>query len=195
MAETEDFQVKEPVTRTFVEQLSGAVREDNVPLKQDIAVKVKELKNLGEVGHRLDTLERLGDKGEALNKHRREVMELQDRNEDLHYHLEDLEYRSPLSNICIRGVPIQADSGKLEDYVVQLFQQVTPELIDKDIILDSIQRVGRPARTPGMLQDSLTCLHSYRQKQIIMTAVRDKPTITFKGAKVGIFQDLCPLTL
>ncbi|KAJ1187260.1 hypothetical protein NDU88_004038 [Pleurodeles waltl] len=93
------------------------------------------------------------------------------------------------------GAPLQADTGKLEYHVLRLFRHVVPDLEEESLILDWTHRAWRPSRTPGMPKDILTCLHSYRQKELIMATVRDKIVITFEGEKLSIFQDLSSLTL
>ncbi|KAJ1098880.1 hypothetical protein NDU88_003987 [Pleurodeles waltl] len=139
-----------------------------------MAADVKDIKkDLGELGQRVVTLEQASDSGEEeLNVHQHEVLELCNKNEELQYYLEDLENRLCRFNIRIKGVPIQVDSGKLENYVIHLFRHVTPDLADKDVVLDHTHRAGRPAKSPGMPQDIPICLHHYRQKESIMSAAR-----------------------
>ncbi|KAJ1171098.1 hypothetical protein NDU88_002970 [Pleurodeles waltl] len=102
--------------------------------------------------------------------------------------------RTKLGTEGIKDAPLQADAGKLEDYVLRLFRQVVPDLAEESIILDRTHRAGRPSITPDMPQDTLTCFHSYRQKNCIMSAIRDRASIPFVGAKLSIFQDLSPIT-
>ncbi|KAJ1105428.1 hypothetical protein NDU88_002834 [Pleurodeles waltl] len=188
---TDDPQAEELVTRTLLETLFETLRED---VEREMASNIKDIKKeLGDMGQRMDSLEVSGDeRQEELNTHCRELLELRDENEDLLYRLEDFENRLGHSNIRIRGAPLQEDAGKLDEYILW---QITPVLKDETIALDCTHIGGRPARTPGTPQDILTCLHSYRQKYLIMEAVRDKSTITFEGAKLSIFQDLSPITL
>ncbi|KAJ1200552.1 hypothetical protein NDU88_004375 [Pleurodeles waltl] len=101
-----------PVTKAFVEQLFGALREDLAALRQELAMKVKDLTELGQ---RVDTVERTCDgQEEDLDHHRQEIIALQDSNQDLQYRHEDFENRSWRSNIHIRGVLVQAIVGPLE---------------------------------------------------------------------------------
>ncbi|KAJ1217505.1 hypothetical protein NDU88_005099 [Pleurodeles waltl] len=88
-------------------------------------------------GSTIDFLEQTNDSREKeLDEHRQELIELRDKNMALRYQLEDLKNRSSCSYILIIGVPLQAASGKLEDYVTCLFLHVPLELADQDIILD-----------------------------------------------------------
>ncbi|KAJ1131101.1 hypothetical protein NDU88_009444 [Pleurodeles waltl] len=106
-----------------MEQLFGALRWDFATLKQEIVAEVKELKReVIELGQQVDTLEQTRDaREEELDCHRRELLILHDKNLELQYQLEDLENRSRCSNIGINGVPSQAVTGKLEDFVECLF--------------------------------------------------------------------------
>ncbi|KAJ1153738.1 hypothetical protein NDU88_006496 [Pleurodeles waltl] len=68
---------------------------------------------------RVDSLERAGDqKEEELSTPNSELLDLRDKNEDLLLQLEDLENCSHRSYIRIRGAPLQADAGELEEYVI-----------------------------------------------------------------------------
>ncbi|KAJ1149590.1 hypothetical protein NDU88_002397 [Pleurodeles waltl] len=117
-----------PLTRTFMEQLFGSLREDFATLKQEIAAEVKELKReVVDLGQRVDTLEQTCDAQEKeVDCHRREILTLQDKNQELQYQTEDLKNRLWCSYIRIKGVPAQAVAGALEYFVVCLFQHVAP---------------------------------------------------------------------
>ncbi|KAJ1090849.1 hypothetical protein NDU88_003977 [Pleurodeles waltl] len=151
-----------PLTRSFMEQLFRALRGDFATLKQEIAEEVKELKrDVVELGQRVDTLEQSRDaREEEVDWRRRELLILQDTNLELQYQLEDLENRSRYG---------------------------APYLKDQTLVLDRTHRVGRPAYSPGQAQDILTCLHHYKQREIIMLAARDHPVIDFEGFCVGLF--------
>ncbi|KAJ1090936.1 hypothetical protein NDU88_004064 [Pleurodeles waltl] len=162
-----------PVTKAFMEQLFWVLRDDLATLRQELATTVKELKGeVTELGQRVDTVERTCERQEEdLDHHRQEIITLQDSN--LQFRLENLENRSRRSNILIRGVPAQAIVGPLEGFVFHLFKHVAPVLDDQDIILDRTHRTGRPSLSPSQPQDILTCLHYYKQKEQILTVVRD----------------------
>ncbi|KAJ1169675.1 hypothetical protein NDU88_001566 [Pleurodeles waltl] len=142
---------EETVTHTFLETLFGTLSDDIAALRRDMAADVKYIKReLSEMGQCIDTLETTSDQGEGeLNVHQQERLELHDKKEDLYYRLEDLKNRLRHSKIQIKGVPMQADSGSFEDYLIGLFRHVARMLVDKDIILDCMHRTGRPAKTPG----------------------------------------------
>ncbi|KAJ1135505.1 hypothetical protein NDU88_001944 [Pleurodeles waltl] len=97
-------------TLTFLESLFEALRADITTLKQDRTRDIKGLtKDMNELGDRVDTLKRTADtQGEELDAHRREILELQNRNADLRYQVEDLENRSRRANIRIT---LQATGG------------------------------------------------------------------------------------
>ncbi|KAJ1117707.1 hypothetical protein NDU88_005904 [Pleurodeles waltl] len=84
------------LTRTFVEQLFGSLCEDFATLKQEIAAEVKDLKReVIDLGQGVETLEHTHDaREEEVDCHRRELLTLQDKKQELQYQLEDLENRS-----------------------------------------------------------------------------------------------------
>ncbi|KAJ1118025.1 hypothetical protein NDU88_006220 [Pleurodeles waltl] len=112
-----------PVTRTFLESLFGTLRDDFATLKQDITVDMKDIQlNIGDLGLWVDSLEQTtNSQAEELEEYHRKLLELQEKNVEHQYQLEDLANGSQCSNICIRGVPLQAASENLEDYVIRLF--------------------------------------------------------------------------
>ncbi|KAJ1106601.1 hypothetical protein NDU88_004002 [Pleurodeles waltl] len=132
---------------------------------------------------------------EELDCHRRELLNLQDKNQELQYQIEDLENRSHCSSIQIKGVPTQATTEALEDFVVRLVRYMAPALKEQSIALDKMQRAGRPARTPGQAQDILTCLHYYKQREVIIAAVHDRAPVEFGGHRIALFKDLSMITL
>ncbi|KAJ1188658.1 hypothetical protein NDU88_005417 [Pleurodeles waltl] len=75
----------ELVTLTFLEALFGALRSDIATLKQDLIKDIQGLKkDINELGDRADTLKGTTDaQGEELDSHRREILELQEKNTDL----------------------------------------------------------------------------------------------------------------
>ncbi|KAJ1192076.1 hypothetical protein NDU88_001388 [Pleurodeles waltl] len=95
-----------PLMKAFIEQLFGSLHEDFATQKQEIAVDIKELKReVVNLGQRVDTLEETHDaQEEKLDCHRRELLPLQDKNQELQYQLEDLENRYGHSNILIKGI-------------------------------------------------------------------------------------------
>ncbi|KAJ1216024.1 hypothetical protein NDU88_003630 [Pleurodeles waltl] len=171
--------------------------EDFSTLKQEIGADIKDLKReVIDLGQRVDAVEQTyNTQEEDLDCHRRELLTLQDKNQDLQYQIEDLENRSCLSNIRIKVVPAQVVAGSLEDFVVRLLRYVAPALKEQDIVLDRTHRAGRPTRSLGQAQDILTCLHYYKQREVIMAAVRDTTSIEFEGHRVGMYQDLSMITL
>ncbi|KAJ1174535.1 hypothetical protein NDU88_006356 [Pleurodeles waltl] len=187
----------QPLTRIFMEQLFGALREDFATLKQEIAAEVKDLKReVADLGQCVETLEQTHDTHEEkLDCHRRELLTLQYKNQGLQYKLEDLDNRLSCSNIHIKGILPQAVTGTLEDFVVRLFCHLAPDLKEQNIVLGRKHRAGRPARSPGQAQDILTCLHFYKQRDSIMAAVCDQMLIEFEGHWISLFQDLLMLKL
>ncbi|KAJ1174117.1 hypothetical protein NDU88_005940 [Pleurodeles waltl] len=109
---------------------------------------VTDIKDVGDLGLMVDALEQSGDAyEEELDSYQGELLELQDKNAELRFQLEDLENRSRWSNIRIKGVPLQTDTGNLEEYVHGFFHHVVPELTPQDFILDHTHRAGRPANS------------------------------------------------
>ncbi|KAJ1125455.1 hypothetical protein NDU88_003887 [Pleurodeles waltl] len=180
-----------------MEQLFRSLCEDFATLKQEIMADIKDLKReVVDLGQCVDTIELTPDaREEEMDCHRRELLTLQDKNQDLQYQIEDLENRSRCSNIRIKGVPAQAVTGTLEDFVVHLFHHVAPALKEQNIVLHRTHRAGRPAHVPGRAQDILTCLHNYKQKEVIMAAVCDTTSIEFEGHRISLYQDLSMITL
>ncbi|KAJ1161629.1 hypothetical protein NDU88_002113 [Pleurodeles waltl] len=90
-----------PLTRAFMEQLFGSLCEGFATLKQEIVAHIKDLKReVVHLGHHVDTIEQTHDtREEELDCHRRELLTLQDKNQELQYQIEDLENRSRHSNI------------------------------------------------------------------------------------------------
>ncbi|KAJ1138472.1 hypothetical protein NDU88_004855 [Pleurodeles waltl] len=54
---------------------------------------------------------------------------------------------------------------------------------------------GERGAPVGQPQDILTCLHYYKQKEQILTAVGDLNAIDFEGNKIYSYQDLSLLTI
>ncbi|KAJ1170621.1 hypothetical protein NDU88_002494 [Pleurodeles waltl] len=108
----EDPPPEGPVTCTFLDTLFEGLREDFAALGQDVASDFKAIKK---------ELEELGQWVEFLKR-------TEDQREECH------------SNIRIRSALLQADAGKLEDYVLQLFRHISPELEKESIILDPTHR-------------------------------------------------------
>ncbi|KAJ1089995.1 hypothetical protein NDU88_003135 [Pleurodeles waltl] len=81
---------EKPITRTFLETLFCAQREDIAALWRDMVADVKGIKQVSnDMGQRLDTLEAVKDQQEdELNAHQQELLELHDKSEELYYHLE-----------------------------------------------------------------------------------------------------------
>ncbi|KAJ1211781.1 hypothetical protein NDU88_007135 [Pleurodeles waltl] len=104
-----------PLTRAFMEQLFESLCDDLATLKREIAADVKDLKmEVIYLGQCVDTVEQAQDAREdELDGHRRELLSLQDKNQELQYQIEDLENRSRRSNIRVKGVPTQAIAGPL----------------------------------------------------------------------------------
>ncbi|KAJ1099999.1 hypothetical protein NDU88_005089 [Pleurodeles waltl] len=123
----------EPVTRTFLESLFGALRTDIATLKQVLA------KDMNKLGDRVDTLDH---SGEELAAHQREILELQDRNTDLRSQVEDLENRSRRADIRIKGVLLQATGGNLEENTSRLFHHIAQDLAPHKIVIERVHRAG-----------------------------------------------------
>ncbi|KAJ1178067.1 hypothetical protein NDU88_003316 [Pleurodeles waltl] len=104
-----------PLTRYFMEHLFGTLRGDFATLKQEIAAEVKEMKQeVVELGQRIDTVEQTQNASvEELDCYRRELLTLQDKNQELHYQIEDLENRLNKSRRT-KGQQLEDDIRLLE---------------------------------------------------------------------------------
>ncbi|KAJ1187453.1 hypothetical protein NDU88_004229, partial [Pleurodeles waltl] len=161
-----------PSTRFFLGHLFGTLRKVLANHEINIAADNKELKkDFSELGQRVNALEPAGDSSvEELEAHRQAFLALRDKNEELLYQLEDLENRSRHSNIQIKGVLLQVDSGSVESYILHLFRHAASNREEKEIVLDCTHRAGHLAKTPETPHDILTCLHSCCQKEVIIGA-------------------------
>ncbi|KAJ1128478.1 hypothetical protein NDU88_006856 [Pleurodeles waltl] len=186
-----------PAMRGAQHATFGTLREDIAELKRNIAAEVQDLRwDIDDLGQRVDNIERSSDaREEELETHSKELLELRDTNMELRYQLEDLENHSWRSNVRIKGVPIRAVPGLLEEYIPCLFQHVTPELAGQDIVLDRTHRAVWLVSSPVQPQDILTCLYYNKQKEAVMNVVHGRKTIKYEGTKVGRFQDLSLIAL
>lgn len=80
-------------------------------------------------------------------------------------------------------------------FVAQLLHEVWGDDMASPPALDRAHRVSGPADRPGLFPDILTRVHFFTEKEAIRKAARSKPDLTYKGAKIKIFQDLAPNTL
>ncbi|KAJ1079970.1 hypothetical protein NDU88_000192 [Pleurodeles waltl] len=131
----------------FLETLFGALPMDSATIKQDNTTDIKgRMKDMNELGDREASLEQTCEtQGEELDAHCHKILDLQDKNTELQYQVEDPENMSRTANIRIKGIPLQAARGNLEEYVRRLFHHVVLELALKEIILDRTHRAWGPA--------------------------------------------------
>ncbi|CAH2312160.1 Hypothetical predicted protein [Pelobates cultripes] len=108
--------------------------------------------------------------------------------------VEDLENRSRRHNVRIRGLP-EPDTEPLVITLQQLFGQLLGRDAPPNIRIDRAHRALGQARPDGRPKDVVCCLHSFPQKEQIMAAARNLPTVSFRGADLALFQDLSGLTL
>ena len=142
------------------------------------------------------SVEDMGDAREVeLHSLRKEVIALQDQHVDLQYDLQDLENRSRRYSITLKGVPLNVGSGDLEGYASRIFRHILPALEAKDITLDCTHRARRRHGPSQRLQDILTCVHQFRQKEDFMRAARARGLFKFEGASINLYQDLSLQTL
>ncbi|KAJ1126192.1 hypothetical protein NDU88_004600 [Pleurodeles waltl] len=82
-----------------------------------MVMDVKDIKkDMGELGQVVITHEQASDScKKELDGHRRELLDLRDKNDELRYQLEELKNRSLRANIRIKVLPLQANVGSLED--------------------------------------------------------------------------------
>ncbi|KAJ1090138.1 hypothetical protein NDU88_003275 [Pleurodeles waltl] len=75
------------VTRTFLENVFGLLRVDIASLKHEMAADIKGLtSDMNELGERIAGIEHTSNAhSEELDVHRCEILELRNKNEELHY--------------------------------------------------------------------------------------------------------------
>ncbi|KAJ1199385.1 hypothetical protein NDU88_003221 [Pleurodeles waltl] len=119
-----------PLTRSFMEQLFGTLRRDFATLKQEIAAEVKEMKQeVVELGQWIDT-QAQGALEEELDCHRRELLTLQDKNQELQYQIEDLENREAQHG--------QGVERNLTSVPLARVPSVASEMLDGDITIEEV---------------------------------------------------------
>ncbi|KAJ1209836.1 hypothetical protein NDU88_005208 [Pleurodeles waltl] len=117
------LEVDEQVTRVFFERLFTTLRDNIAIFKEELAADVKDIRhNMSDLEQRVDSPERVHDnRDEEMEEHWSEILSLSGKTADLNYQLEGLENRSRWCNICIKGIPLQANAGRLKDYVHSCF--------------------------------------------------------------------------
>ncbi|KAJ1164287.1 hypothetical protein NDU88_004732 [Pleurodeles waltl] len=165
--------------------------------KKDLAQDVKAIhKDLTDVGDRVSASEDKETPREEEVKHlQQEVLRLQEQHIDIQAHAEDLENRSRLNNIPIRGVPHEAENEDVEFYVQVLFTQILDCEDPVPIQNDRAHRVNPPWSRSERPADVLVCLHDFTTKRLILRQARDQHPLKFKGHAVTLYQDLSALTL
>ncbi|KAJ1172202.1 hypothetical protein NDU88_004050 [Pleurodeles waltl] len=102
-----------------------------------------------------------------------EAIHLKEQHIDLQAHTEDLENRTRLNNLRIRGTPHGAEDGDVESYVEALFAQVLDASDDKWIQLDRAHRVGLPQPGPWRNTDIVVSVHDFPVKEQILRKARE----------------------
>ncbi|CAH2302470.1 Hypothetical predicted protein [Pelobates cultripes] len=172
-------------TGALVREIREAVREDLQGLRTDLMALTE----------RVDTVE--AEARICCQQHRAaETAATRQGNMllSLRRQVEDLENRSRRHNVRIRGLP-EPDTEPLATTLQQLFCQLLGPDAPPIIRIDRAHRALGQARPDGRPRDVVCCLHSFPQKEQIMAAARNLPTVTFRGADLALFQDLSGLTL
>lgn len=152
---------------------------------------------IDQIGERTDTLENKFD--EMINY----VQAIEEENHNLRLSVsqlqlqqEDLENRERRQNLRFRGIPETVGDSDLRTYLLGLFNTLAPTVVDIDWRLDRAHRSLAPRPPAGARpRDVIVKFHYFESKETLIIATRNKPHLTYKGAKLQIFSDLSPITL
>lgn len=150
-----------------------------------------------QIGDRTDTLENKFD--EMVNY----VQAIEEENHNLRLSVsqlqlqqEDLENRERRQNLRFRGILETVCDSELRPYLLSLFNNLVPSVVDIDWRLDRAHRSLGPKPPAGARpRDVVVRFHYFESKEALTLATRNKSQITYKGAKLQIFSDLSPITL
>lgn len=110
--------------------------------------------------------------------------------------LDEQENRNRRSNIGIRGLKEDVGSKELIITLQKIFQEITQDMDDKDLLIDRAHRVaGMKRLDPSKPRDVICKMHYAHIKDRITLAVRQKKEIQHEGEPRLFFQDLSKFTL
>ncbi|CAH2299068.1 Hypothetical predicted protein [Pelobates cultripes] len=103
----------------------------------------------------------------------------------------DMEDRSRRANIRIRNIPEEVSNEKLEGFLLEFFKNLISDGDLHDYLTDRCHRLPKPYNaSETLVRDVMVKFHSYKTKERIMAAMRNKPTVEEKFKNLIIFQDL-----
>lgn len=108
----------------------------------------------------------------------------------------ELEDRSRMNNIKLRGVPESVPATHLLQYAHALFSTLGSALTTQDLIVDRIHKIPKPSSLPeGTQRDVLLRVHFYHVKEQILQAARRPNNILPQYTDIQQLPDLSRHTL
>ncbi|CAH2292543.1 Hypothetical predicted protein [Pelobates cultripes] len=169
-------------TSTIAQELRAALREELVGLRSDLTALEQRVDEVETAAQGCEDQHRATEvavtrQGNLLITLRRQV--------------EDLENRSRRKNIRIRGMPeTETEEEPLHACLCALFTQILGEAAPEEIHMDRAHRALGPARRDGSPRDVICCMTLQDQRDMIMAAAKDRPSILFRGGEISLYQDL-----
>ncbi|XP_053571813.1 nuclear pore complex protein Nup153 [Bombina bombina] len=166
-------------------------------ITQEIQRSSAELKEISEIGDRVDALERKqDDQAEDQSNILAYAESLAEQISQLESKLADMEDRSRWCNITFRGVPESVSTADIQGYVQGLFQ----ELIGApDGLTSTMERAHRPLRPRTVSSDKprdiIVCFHSFLYKDSLLQAAYKKTNLSGRFEGVQLLPDLSAHTL
>ncbi|CAH2251460.1 Hypothetical predicted protein [Pelobates cultripes] len=106
-----------------------------------------------------------------------------------------MEDRARRNNLRFREIPKSVSNAELHNYLLDLFQSLTPETHPDQLIIDRAHRLRRPKHLPTTAaQDVIARIHFFHAKERIMKASR-KAGMPETYNSIKIFADLSADTL
>lgn len=138
-----------------------------------------------EVEHRMSQVE------DDCSGHKRIIRDLQREVTQLQNDTDELENRARRNNIRVLGIPEKSESGKVEDFMLQLIRQVLPsDTISQGAIIDAAHRI--PGREPiaGAFPRAMIVRMLHRQdRDNILQAARKAGTVKYGSATISFYPD------
>lgn len=145
-----------------------------------------------EHANRITAVENMSsDHDDRLLKLEQLTTKLEDANKVLQEKVIDLEARSRRQNIKIVGLPENVESGRLIDFVSNLFPTLFgKEHFPRPIKVDHAHRLGsRQANTANRPRVLIARIHDVRIKELIMQQARQQAPLKYQGQRIHIFPD------
>ncbi|CAH2282104.1 Hypothetical predicted protein [Pelobates cultripes] len=106
-----------------------------------------------------------------------------------------MEDRARRNNLRFRGIPESVPNAELHNYLLDMFQCLTPETHPDQLIIDRAHRLRRPKHLPTTAaRDVIARIHFFHAKERIMKASR-KADMPEAYSSIKIFADLSADTL